>query len=133
MARPPSETLTEREAHLMVVLWDRGSATVEQVREALDDPLADSTVRTMLRILEVKGYVERDPASRAHVYRPVVDRRQAQRSAARKLVDRLFDGSAAVLVQRLVEDQQLDADQLAKLRRVLAQAAPSSSRSRGRP
>ncbi|MFO0958899.1 MAG: BlaI/MecI/CopY family transcriptional regulator [Isosphaeraceae bacterium] len=135
MARPPSDTLTEREAQLMAVLWDRGPATVEQVREAVADPLADSTVRTMLRILEAKGYVERDLASRAHVYRPVVDRRNAQRSAARKLVDRLFDGSAAVLVQRLVEDRQLDAQQIEELRRILSQNAVSApsppSRSRG--
>ena len=76
MARRPSETLTGREAEVMDAVWQLGVATAEQVRAALPEPLHDSTVRTLLRILGTKGYLATRPGAR-----PTCTRR---RSAGKK-------------------------------------------------
>ena len=117
MARPPSETLTGREAQIMEVLWRLGEATAEQVRAGLPDAPHDSTVRTLLRVLATKGYVGREAAGKAFVYRPAVARAGAQRQALRDLIARLFAGSAEDLVLRLIEDDRLSAEQLDEIRR----------------
>ena len=64
MARPPEGTLTGREAQIMDALWQLGEATADQVRETLPEPLHDSTVRTLLRVLESKGYWSTRPEAR---------------------------------------------------------------------
>ena len=120
MVRPPAEVLTDREAQIMQVLWDRGSATAEDVRESLPDRPHDSTVRTMLRVLKNKGYVRirgRQPA----VYVPKVDRSDVQSKAAQSLLARFFGNSVEDLVMRLVEDDQLTSEQLDQLRKSLLQ------------
>jgi BlaI family penicillinase repressor len=119
MPRPPSELLTDREAQIMEILWDRGQATAEEVRAALADDPHDSTVRTLLRVLKEKGYARitgRQPA----VYEPAVPRADVQQSAARRLLDRFFGGSADALVMRLLEDEHLSADQLEQLKKQFA-------------
>ena len=78
MARTPSEALTGREAAIMEAVWALGEATAERVREALDESLHDSTVRTVLRILETKGYVGHEVRGKAYVYRATVARERAQ-------------------------------------------------------
>src|SRR3954453_20126073 len=98
VSRPSSETLPNREAQLMDVLWTLGDATAERVREALPDRPHDSTVRTLLRVLEAKGYVVHEASGKAYVYRAAVARAKAQRNALRSLLGRLFDGSAKDLV-----------------------------------
>jgi len=119
MPRPPSELLTDREAQIMEILWNRGQATAEEVRSALADDPHDSTVRTLLRVLKDKGYARitgRQPA----VYEPAVPRADVQQSAARSLLDRFFGGSADALVMRLLEDEQLSAEQLEQLKKQFA-------------
>src|ERR1700722_14237887 len=100
MARPASETLTGREAQVMDALWRLGDATAEQVREALPQPLHDSTVRTLLRVLESKGYLRHEARGKSFIYRAVIGRQKAQRHALRDLLGRLFGGSAEDLVLR---------------------------------
>ena len=115
MPRPSSELLTDRESELMGILWARQRATAEEIRAALPDEPHDSTVRTLLRVLKEKGYVRitgRQPA----VYVPVVAREEAQHRAARRLLDRLFGGSADALVLRLLEDEHLTTQQLEQLK-----------------
>lgn len=104
--------LTNRESAIMRVLWELGEGTAEQVRGLLADESHDSTVRTMLRVLETKGYLERDSKGRAHVYRPIVDQRKVQGGAIRSVLNRLFGGSAPELVLRLLEDEYLTPEQL---------------------
>ena len=119
MPRPPSELLTDREAQIMEILWNRGQATAEEVRAALADDPHDSTVRTLLRVLKEKGYARitgRQPA----VYEPAVPRADVQQSAARNLLDRFFGGSADQLVMRLLEDEHLSAEQLEQLKKQFA-------------
>src|SRR3954453_21918978 len=107
MARKASESLTEREAELMDALWRLGEATAEQVREALPGSPHDSTVRTLLRILEAKGYVTHEGRGKLYVYRARIERQKAQRQALQSVLRRFFAGSAEDLVLRLIEDEQL--------------------------
>lgn len=117
MTRSPSETLTEREAQIMAVLWERGRATADEVRRDLPGTPHDSTVRTLLRVLLRKGFVVREAEGKAHTYRPAVERTKAQQSALRSVLARFFGGSAEDLVLRLIEDEQLSPEQLDALSR----------------
>lgn len=110
---------TERELDLMNVLWDRGPSTVSEVREALDDDLAYTTVLTVLRVLEEKGHVTHATEGKAHRYRPLVDREAAAGSALRRVRDHLFSGSSELLLTRLVEDQPMSGDELRRLKDLL--------------
>ena len=116
MARPPAETLTGREAQIMDAVWRLGEATAEQVREALPEPLHDSTVRTLLRVLESKGYLGHEVRGKAYVYRAAVERQKAQRHALRTVLAQLFGGSAEDLVLRLIEDERITPEQIDALR-----------------
>jgi BlaI family transcriptional regulator, penicillinase repressor len=110
---------TERELDVMGVLWDRGSGTVGEVRERLPDELAYTTVLTILRTLEAKGYVGHETEGRAHRYHPLVERTQAQRSHLSRLLGKLFAGSPEHLLTRLVSDRNLSRDELERLRGLL--------------
>src|SRR3989442_15365024 len=103
----------------MSVLWDTGSATVAEVRDQLTDDLAYTTVLTVLRTLEQKGYVGHTGEGRAHRYRPLVKRAAAGRSALRRLVDKGFDGSPELLMTQLVSDKNLSDEELRPLRKRL--------------
>ena len=117
MSRPSSDTLTEREAQLMEILWTHDEATAEQVRDLLPDRPHDSTVRTLLRILESKGYVIRKGPGRPLSYRAVVSRSKAQRTALQRLLGRLFRGSPEALALRLLEDHHLTPAQFEEIAR----------------
>jgi predicted transcriptional regulator len=110
---------TDRELDVMSVLWDLDSATVAEVRERLADDLAYTTVLTVLRTLEQKGHVGHAGEGRAHRYRPLVKREAAGRSALRRLVDKVFDGSPELLLTQLVSDKNLSDEELRRLRRLL--------------
>lgn len=128
MARPVSKMLTDREAQIMQILWAADEATAEQVRQALPDNPHDSTVRTLLRVLQEKGYVRsrgRQPA----VYVPVVARKDAQHKAAARLIDRLFGGSADALVSRLLENERLTPQQLDDLKKTYTSQRRKGGRS----
>ena len=112
---------TARELDVMNALWDRGPSTVAEVRRVLDDDLAYTTVLTILRILEEKGHVAHEAEGRAHRYRPLVERAEAGGSALRRLTQRLFSGSRELLLTRLVEDEDLDQDELRRMRDLLAE------------
>jgi predicted transcriptional regulator len=124
MPRKQSETLTAAELRLMDILWDQGSATVNEVMDALpqDPPLAYNTVLTTLRILERKGYVRHQKNSRAFVFSPVVDHRQASRSAVGYVMSRFFRNSPKALVLRILEDQKLDPRQLQRLKQMIEES-----------
>ncbi len=112
---------TARELDMITVLWDRGPSTVAEVQQGLDDALAYTTVLTILRILEEKGYVGHTTEGRTHRYQPLVERSAAGGSALKRLTTRLFSGSPELLLTRLVEDQDLSDDELRRMRDLLAQ------------
>lgn len=112
MARKREEGLTTRETQIMQVIWRFKEATVEQVQDHLPDRLVDSTIRTMLQIMEQKGYVAFRKEGRAKVYRPLVQESDVQKSAVRQVIDRLFSGSPDMLLAHLVDDEDVDLDKL---------------------
>ena len=124
MARAKSPTLTETELRLMDVLWTRGPSTAREVLEALPSGAgrAYSTVRTMLGVLEQKGYITHRESGRAFVYEPRVERQEARASAVRHLVRRFFDGSPEQLVLNLIEDENLEPAELVRLKEMIANA-----------
>ena len=106
----------------MAVLWDKQSATVSDVAAALKPKGSYSTVQTMLRILEQKGYVTHVKEGRAFVYQPVVDQKQARRRALSHLVSRLFNNSPSLLVLNVLEDEQIDRSELAEVKKMIEKA-----------
>lgn len=111
--------LTDRELDIMAILWERGSATASEVREALDDDLAYNSVLTMLRILEEKGHARHEEEGRAFRYYPRTAQRTASRFALKRIVRKLFSGSPKLLVTELVRDKTLTTDDLRALRALL--------------
>jgi len=111
---------TDREIDVMQVLWDRGPSLVAEVRAALKDELAYTTVLTVLRTLESKGYVGHEEEGRGHRYFPKVRQQAAQDSALRHITSKLFQGSAELLLTRLVSDRKLGSEELHRMRRLLA-------------
>ncbi len=112
---------TARELDLMAVLWDMGSGTVTEVRDRLADDLAYTTVLTILRTLEEKGHVWHESEGRAHRFRPLVEREQAQESALDRITQKLFSGSTELLLTHLVSDRDLSDAEAERLRALLSE------------
>jgi len=107
---------TDRELDVMGVLWELGSGTVAEVQERLHDPLAYTTVLTVLRVLEEKGHVRHEEEGRAYRYYAVVDREQAGASALRRLVRKVFRGSPEQLLTHLVAERGVTPEQLKRMK-----------------
>lgn len=114
--------LTDREADVMQVLWDQGPSVVNEVKERLADDLAYTTVLTILRTLEQKGYVKHEEEGRVHRYFAAVKEQAARKSALQHLTGKLFKGSAELLFTHLVADQKLSSDQIQRMRDLLAES-----------
>jgi BlaI family transcriptional regulator, penicillinase repressor len=132
--------LTKLELQIMQVIWKlgagsardligaaggknassvKGACSVKEVQEGLPQPLAYTTVQTMLNILERKGKLKRKLRGRAYVYSATVTEAKASRHAVRDLVDRMFGGSADELVMSLIKNRQIDSKRIAELSRRL--------------
>jgi predicted transcriptional regulator len=115
-----SIVFTDRELDIMAVLWEAPEgATVSEVKDALKDDLAYTTVLTILRTLEEKGYVTHDEEGRAHRYRPLVARTAAEKSAVGRLLKKLFKGDPELLLTQLVSDKKLTAADLKRMRKLI--------------
>jgi BlaI family transcriptional regulator, penicillinase repressor len=119
-------SLGERELDVMTWLWANGSGTVTQVKEGLGVPLAYTTVLTILRNLEAKGFLRRQDEGRAHRYFPRVKQKSAQRRALRRLIDTLFLGSPEALLSHLVDEHDLSPSELRRIARRLSELEKSS-------
>lgn len=116
----PKAQLTRLELQIMQVLWNNGPSTVQSVQQSLHgDPLAYTTVQTMLNILQRKGKVKRKLLGKAYEYRPVLRRDKALREAANDMLDRMFGGSVEALLMSLVKSNHLDAVKLAKVQKLI--------------
>jgi BlaI family transcriptional regulator, penicillinase repressor len=114
--------LTRAESEIMSILWASNGATVHDVVNAMPRPVAYTSVLTVLRILEKKGYVRHElhpDGGRAHVYQPLVQVTKARRHHVRDLVDRLFGGQSEELVVGLLEDEKWSKADLERLREVI--------------
>jgi BlaI family transcriptional regulator, penicillinase repressor len=122
--RPRSATLTPQELEIMKIVWQKGQASVRDVYETLLErrKIAYTTVMTMMRVLERKGYLKTRRENRAFIYRPAHAERQVLRSMVREFVDRVFNGSAHPLLVHLVEDRRLSKDEIEELERLVREA-----------
>jgi predicted transcriptional regulator len=112
--------LTDREADVMQILWDRGPSVVAEVRDHLTDELAYTTVLTILRTLEAKGYVAHEEEGRVHRYYASVQQQAARESALSHLKNKLFKDSTELLFAHLVSDHKLTRKQVARMRKMLS-------------
>jgi predicted transcriptional regulator len=119
--RKRSLTLTEAELRIMEVLWQKGPATVQQVLDWLPakPALAYNSVLTTIRILEKKAYVGHVKDGRAHVYQPLVGRKEATRSEISHLVSRFFRNSHKALVLNILEDEAINDEDVRRMRAIL--------------
>ena len=115
-------SLTDRESHLLEVLWAQGPSTVAEVQSKLEDELAYTTVLTILRVLESKGYVGHDEEGKAHRYKPLIERDAARKSALKHLSSKLFNGSMELLLTHAVSHEKLSAEQIARMKKLLGEA-----------
>jgi BlaI family penicillinase repressor len=112
-------SFTERELDVMGVLWEIGGATVAEVRERLQDALAYTTVLTVLRTLEEKGYVDHVEEGKAYRYHPLVQRQEAGSSVLRRMMRKLFKDSPELLLTHLVSDRGLTDAELRRMQKLL--------------
>ena len=107
--RTPTPTLTPQELAIMKVVWTLGTATVRDIYDRLRTrrPVAYTTVLTMMKILEQKGYVKKNRAERAFVYRPARPRQQVLGGMVREFIDRVFDGASRPMLLHLVKQTKL--------------------------
>ena len=111
--------LTRRELDVMAVVWKLGTATVADVKDGLADDLAYPTVLTMLRTLESKGHVRHTVDGKAFRYHPVLESGEAGTSALARVLDKVYRGSRELLVAGLLEDDDIDADELRRLKKLV--------------
>jgi predicted transcriptional regulator len=119
--RTPHPTLTPQELAIMKVVWRLEKATVREVYEALREKrsVAYTTVMTMMRILEEKGYLKKSQSERAYLYRPARPRQQVVGAMVRDFVDRVFDGAASGLLLHLAKDGRLTKDERQRIKQLI--------------
>ena len=110
---------TDRELDIMSVLWREGSGTVAEVREVLGEEVGYTTVLKMLQILEEKGAVGHEQEGRAYRYFPLVESERAGGRALSRIVNKIFHGSAEMLLATLVEGRDFTEEELRRMRAVL--------------
>lgn len=112
--------LTKRELDIMGVLWDLGEATVTEVRDRVDPDLAYTGVSSMIRTLEMKGYVShRRGEGKTHIYFPVIEPEKAGASALGRVLDKIYGGSPIKLLAQLVDQRKVSDKELDRMRDLL--------------
>ncbi|MGO8677214.1 MAG: BlaI/MecI/CopY family transcriptional regulator [Limisphaerales bacterium] len=122
MPRQKSTTLTNAEHRIMEVVWARGSATVAEVVEALEDKDAYTTILTLMRILKAKGYLSSRKEGRAFIFAPRVDRETVARKAVHQLLSKFFAGSPNELVLTFLREEELTPEELEEIKRKIIES-----------
>ena len=117
MGGPPD--FSGRELDVMSVLWRQGSGTVTEVREKLSDTLGYTSVLKVLQILEDKGAVRHESEGRAYRYFPLVAPEEAGGLALKRILEKIYHGSAELVLARLVSDSRLSPEQIARMKKML--------------
>ena len=121
---------TSAELEILDILWERSRATVRDVHEVINGqrPTAYTTVLKTMQIMHEKGLVKRDDSAKAHVYKPAQSQRQTQRGLVSDLLDKAFRGSALKLVQHVLETKPATPEELAEIKRMIADAEERSEK-----
>ena len=119
-----SRTLTEQELEIMKVVWEKKTATVREIYEALRErkTVAYTTVMTMMNILETKGHLVKRQEGRAYVYEPAHAQTQVISGMVQEFVDRVFDGAAQSLVLNLIREKKLSQEDMDEISRLIDEA-----------
>ncbi|MHC5058879.1 MAG: BlaI/MecI/CopY family transcriptional regulator [Planctomycetota bacterium] len=109
------------ELQIMNVVWEKGKATVHDVKDVLGRGRkpAYSTILTMMRKLEAKGYLEHDVDDRTYVYRPTISQQAVRHGVLGDIVDRLFEGSPSLLLNSLVEQNRISEKELKQIQKLI--------------
>ena len=108
------------ELQIMNVVWDRGKATVHDIKNALSRRKpAYSTILTMMRKLEAKGYLKHEVDGRTYVYLPLISQQAVRQGVLGDLVERLFEGSTSLLLTSLVEQNRISENELCEIRKLI--------------
>ncbi|GGH19272.1 MULTISPECIES: BlaI/MecI/CopY family transcriptional regulator [Pedobacter] len=111
---------TEGEMEILQVLWQKGNATVREVHEALNKK--DSGYTTTLKLMQIlheKGIVERDTSQKTHIYRALVSQDKTEKQLVTKMIDNVFNGSAARLVMQALGNHSASADEIDEIKKYL--------------
>jgi len=121
MSKRKQQTLTDLEADVMQVVWQRGQATVRDVYETLRPTrnLAYTTIMTVMSTLAKKGVVEHSKEGRAYVYRPKISKKEAAQRSVAKVLQKFFDGSPRALVAHLIDVNAISLNELSSLQQLL--------------
>lgn len=115
----PDRQLTELELELMHEIWALGTCTVRDVHDAFPKKLAYTTIATVMKVLEQKGFLSAQKHDKAHVYSPTLSRDAYASGALKHVTDRLYRGHAAPMVAQLLDESELSRDELMHLRELL--------------
>jgi predicted transcriptional regulator len=126
----PAE-LGELERSILSIVWSNAQVSAEQVREELGRPLKDSTIRTVLRRLEEKGYLAHSVENRTFIYRPAETRQRVAGRAVKRIVDWFCEGSVEALLVGMVDSKVLDRAELQRLAQRIAAAQKTSAAANG--
>ena len=123
MGRPKHQNPTPGELEILTILWERSPLTVREVREVLNRrrPRAYTSVMSLLNVMTEKGLLVRKPLGRAFIYLPKAGRTKTMRRMLGDLLGRAFEGSASLLVAHLLEEASPNTEELAVIRRTLAE------------
>jgi BlaI family penicillinase repressor len=108
---------------IMQVLWERGRATAREITDAINaaEPIAHSTVQTLLRGLEEKGSLSHESQDRTFVFFPLVQEHEFKQSATRDLVERVFGGSVGSLLAHLLTHENVSREEIDQIRKLINQ------------
>ena len=115
------DPLSRRERQIIDVIWRAGRATATEIHGHLPDAPSYSAVRALLAVLVAKGHLRHERDGKRYVYEPLASQEKAGKSALRRLLSTFFNNSPSSLVATLLDPKELDADELARIRKLLDQ------------
>ena len=123
--KKPEIRLGRLELQIMKVVWENGKATVHDVKDALGQGRkpAYSTILTMMRKLEIKGYLKHDIDDRTYIYRPTISRKDVRHGILGDILDRLFEGSPSLLLNSLVEQNRISEKEFHEIQKLIKEGA----------
>ena len=114
---------TESELEILQILWQKKSCTVREVHEILEKtkPVGYTSTLKLMQIMHEKGLVDRDTSARTHIYTPLLNQEKAQKQLVKKMVENVFNGSAASLVMQALGNHKTNPEEIEEIKNFLDQ------------